>query len=118
MKFCRLLCCSPSFADIFSPHSYFIYASLNFHSFNFKLPLIHMKDNIFHRTLTRHLPTTLLIIKRQVTQTMPQQLHLAILAQFHTQVRTCRGMKQTQLSNTEHTTYNSHISHNPIINVL
>ena len=43
---------------------------------------MHMKDNIFHRTLTRHLPNTLLIFKRQVTQTMPQQLHLAILAQL------------------------------------
>ena len=39
-----------------------------------------MKDNISHRTLTRHLSNTLLIIKRQVTQTMPQQLHLAISA--------------------------------------
>ena len=72
-----------------------------------------MEDNIFHRTLTRHLPSTLLIIKRQVTQTMPCQLHLAILAQFHTQVRTCRGMRQTQLSNTEQTTYNSHTIYNP-----
>ena len=44
---------------------------------------------------------------------MPQQLHLAISAQFHTHVRTCRGMKQTQLLNTEQTTYNSHTSHNP-----
>ena len=59
-----------------------------------------MKDNIFHRTLTRHLPNTLLIMKRQVTQTMPQQLYLAISAQFYTQIRTYRGIKQTQFSNT------------------
>ena len=59
-----------------------------------------MKDNIFHRTLTRHLPNILLIIKRQVTHRMPQQLHLAISTQFYTQVKTCRGIKQTQLSNT------------------
>ena len=45
-----------------------------------------MKDNIFHRTHTRHLPNTHLIIKRQITQTMPQHLHLAILAQFYTQL--------------------------------
>ena len=68
-----------------------------------------MKDNIFHRTLTRHLPNTLLIIKRQVTQTLPQQLHLAILAvaSLHTQVRTCRGMKlhiTDQPQNKLHTT--------------
>ena len=59
-----------------------------------------MKDNIFHRTLTRHLPNTILIIKRQVTQTMPQQLHLTILAHFYTQVKTYKGIKQTQFSNT------------------
>ena len=62
----------------------------------FKLPLRHIEDNSFHRTLTKHLLNTLLIIKRQVTQTLPQQLHLAISAQFYTQFRTCRGIKQTQ----------------------
>ena len=45
-----------------------------------------MEDNIYYRALTRHLPNTHLIIKRQVTQTMPQQLHLAISAQFYTQL--------------------------------
>ena len=46
-----------------------------------------MEDNIFHRTLTRHLPNTHLKIKRQITQTIPQQLYLAILAQFYTELK-------------------------------
>ena len=46
-----------------------------------------MEDNIFHRTLTRHLLNTHLIIKRQITQTIPQQLHLVISAQFYTQLK-------------------------------
>ena len=57
-----------------------------------------MKDNIFHRTLTRHLPNTLLIFKGQVIQTKPQQLHLAIPAQFAYPFRTFRGMKQQSTS--------------------
>ena len=45
-----------------------------------------MEDNIFHRTLTRHLLNTHLIIKRKISQTMPQQLYSVILAQFYTQL--------------------------------
>ena len=79
-----------------------------------------MEDNIFHRTLTRHLPNTLLINKGQVTLTLPQQLHLAILAQqFSYPVRTCRGMKlqvSDQPQNKLHTTLIPVITH--ITNVL
>ena len=77
-----------------------MYASLKLPLIQFKLPLIHMEDNIYYRTLTRHLPNTHLLIKRQVTQTMPQQLHLAISAQFIYPLKHVQVLEQTQGSNT------------------